>query len=352
MEHCYKYDYLGEYETTRNAAATGGASPTGSPVITRRQNGVGSCPMDWGSKEFRVSMADDTQERRNEGTSTERHSRATCSVIGTAEGCIGPSALRGSAGRRIRNRPLDVETHHPSHLETLSYSLSSQSRVADSWAIGMELSKTRTPSKTEGRKSHRALEARAMASHKKKPQDLAPIWYSSMKVAFCSSPMCDAPGHPKERHPIFITGSNKTESPPLARSAFLLTIGISDSIYSSVRVTSRTRMSNSFSNTFCVTFAVRSSCCGIAELSTASVPSRCFSICTRDCTASFFRPMHLSSIQPNTCGIDQTLRSRTEFPTIARNSTADCIPLQPNSDLHKKPFGHAFMLLNYPGLDN
>ena len=216
----------------------------------------------------------------------------------------------------------------------------------------MELSKTGTPSKTEGRKSHRALEAREVASHKKKPQDLVPIWYSSMKVAFCSSPMCDAPGRPKERHHIFITGSSKTGSPLLARSAFLLTIGVSDSIYSSVHVTSHTRTLNSFSNTFCATFVAQSSCCGIAELSTANVPFRCSSMHTRGCTASFSRPMHLSSTQPNTCGIDQTLLSQTEYPTIARSCTADCIPLQPNSDLHKKPFGHAFMLLNYLGQDN
>jgi len=132
MEHYHKYDYLGGHETTRDAAATGGASPTGSPVITRRQIGVGSCPMDWGSKEFRVSMAEDTQEKWDEGATAERHSRATCSVIGTTEGSVGPVALRRSAKRRIRNRPLDVETHHPCHLETLSYSLSSQSRLADS----------------------------------------------------------------------------------------------------------------------------------------------------------------------------------------------------------------------------
>ena len=352
MELCNRYCYIGGHETTRNSPATGEASPTGNPVNESWQIPVGSSPMDWGSEKLRVSMAGGTQEKRHEGTSTERHSRTTCSVISTTEGSVSPVAPGRSADGWVRNRPLDIETHHPSHLETVSYPLSSQSRLADSWATGMELSKTGTPCKTKERKSHRALEARGMASHKKKPQNLVPIWFSSMKAAFCSSPMCDAHGRPKGRHRIFITGSSKTGSPPLAPSAFLLSTGTWGSTFSFARVTSLTGMSNGFYNTFCDTFVGRSSCCGIAEPSTASIPFSLFLIDTRDFITSFFQRMHLNSTRPNMSGIDQTLPFPIVYPTIAHSSTVDCILLTPNSDPHRNPFGHAFTLLSYPGQDN
>lgn len=349
MERYNKYGYIGGHETTRRTPATGEASPTGNPVIESWQIPVGSSPMDWGSEKLRVSMAGGTQEKRHEGTSTERHSRTTCSVISTTEGSVSPVATGRSADGRIRNRPLDIETHHPSHLETVSYPISSQSRLADSWATGMELSKTGTACKTKERKSHRALEARGMASHKKKPQNLVPIWFSSMKAAFCSSPMCDAHGRPKGRHRIFITGSSKTGSLPLAPSAFLLNTGTWGSTFSFARVTSLTEMSNDSYNTSYDTFVGQSSCCGIADLSTAIIPSSRSLIDRRDCTMSSSPRMHQNLTRPNTSGIEQILPFPTVLPTIVCNSIADCTPLQRNSDPHRKLFGHVFTRLSYLG---
>jgi len=173
-----------------------------------------------------------------------------------------------------------------------------------------------------------------------------------MRAAFCSSPMCDVHGHPKGRRRIFITGSSKTGSPPLAPSAFLLSTGTLGSTCSFVRITSLTGMSNGLYNTSCDTFVGRSSCCGIADPSTASVPFSLFLMHTRDSITSFSHRMHLNLTQPNTSGIDQTLPFPTTYPTIAQSSTTDCILLQPNSDPHRNAFGHAFTLLICPGKGN
>ncbi len=167
MEHYCNGGYIGFCETIRNARAAGETSPTGNPVAEDRQVTVGSCTLDWGIKEFGVSMAAGAQEERVQGTSTERDSGTTRPSICAGKGSFGTVALEGAAESRIRNRPLDVKTHHRGHLETVSYSVSSQPCLADPWTTGMELSKTGTPCKAEGRNRDRTMEAGAVPCHKK-----------------------------------------------------------------------------------------------------------------------------------------------------------------------------------------
>ena len=60
-----------------------------------------------------------------------------------------------------------------------------------------------------------------MASYKKKPKNLVPIWFSSMKAAFCSFPTCAELGHQKERHLCITILISAVKFPPSVRFLFL-----------------------------------------------------------------------------------------------------------------------------------
>lgn len=61
---------------------------------------------------------------------------------------------------------------------------------------GVELSEAGTQSAGERRSGHCSLEEDHLATYKKKPKNLTPIWPFSMNPDFCSSPMFARPGCP------------------------------------------------------------------------------------------------------------------------------------------------------------
>src|SRR5918996_2853733 len=65
------------------------------------------------------------------------------------------------------------------------------------------------------------MEALPVASYKKKPKNLVPIWFSSMKAAFCSFPTYAELGHQKERHLCTTTLISAVKFPPSVRFLFL-----------------------------------------------------------------------------------------------------------------------------------
>lgn len=83
------------------------------------------------------------------------------------------------------------------------------------------------------------MEALQVASYKKKPKNLMPTWFSSMKAAFCSFPTCAELGHQKEKHRCITTLIGEVKFPPSVRFLFLPSGSIWPSTCNSMKEMSR-----------------------------------------------------------------------------------------------------------------
>jgi len=352
MELLISYSYIVWHETTRNAPTTGGAPPTGYPVIENGQDSVGHSPLARSLEELHCTMARRIQAQWFEGAPPQTHSGTSLSAVCPTEDRADPTAFGRSTSCGVHNGPLDLETSCASHLETVSHSISSQPLVATFGTTGMELSKTRTTRQAEGRGSNRQVDREGLASHKKKPQDLAPISYSWMKAGFCSSPMCDAHGLQKVRRPTFTIGSSRTESLPLEPSRFLHTGGTWDFTFNSVLEASSMLTSLASCSICSNTSEERSSSCGIEELFTAIIPSDPSLMLIQDCIQSFFQNMLPSSTPRNISGTGRISRSQIASPTVRHTFTVNCTPSPVNYDILSNLSGHAFTQANCLGGDD
>ena len=351
MELMLFYSYIAWHETTRNSPTTGEASPTRYPVTGEGNDGVGDRPLDRRLEEFRCTMARRIPAQRCKSTSPKTNSRASLSIVRPPEEGVDPNTFRGPSGCRVWNGPLDAEASCPSDQEAVPDQLSSESSLAAPGTTGMELSETRTSCPPTGRKGNRTLESDRLASHKKKPHDLAPISYSWMKAAFYSSPMSGGPGRRGARPRISTTGSNRIEYLRSAHSASLQAGGTSGSICSSGRTVLRIQMSRSSWDISSVTSADPSCCCGIGGQSTVTAPSNRSLTDTRECTQSSFLPMHPNSTRRSTSGIDPTLRSPTASRRVSCSSEAGSMASRAGSARLNNASGHVFMQATYRGGD-
>jgi hypothetical protein len=339
------------YETSRNAPTTGEASPASHPVIEEGPNCVGNCPLDRLVEKFCCAMARRLPAQRLKSASSQTHSRTSFSSVFPTEVRVDSSALRRSFGGWVLDRPLDVETSCPSDLETLPHSVSPESPVAALGTTWMELSKTRASCAPTGRGGNCTVERERLASDKKKPQDLAPISYSWMKVDLCSFQMFGVRGHRRVRRLISITGSSKTESLPSGPSASLHRGDTLDSTFNSGREASNMPMSYASCSVCSSIYEDRSSCCGIEGQFTVTISFVHSSTLIQDCIRSFFPNMLLNSIPQNTSGIEPILPCPIVCPKVSCISTTNWIVSLEDSDLLRTVSGHAFMQADYHGED-
>src|SRR5436309_2992616 len=228
MAHLIFNSYIAWHETTRKRSTVGTPPPTGDPPSAPEQDRVGHRSIARRLEELCCPMARGLQETWLESAASETHTRASTALIESTEGeACKVSAERSHRGR-IFNRSLDLGADSQSDRETFPCELSPEPCLATVARHGMELSKTRAPRAPKERRSHSALDTARMATHNKKPQNLAPISYSWMKVDFCPSPMSGEPGPPGARRRTSTIGSNRIESLPLAHSASLQADATSD----------------------------------------------------------------------------------------------------------------------------
>jgi len=343
------YSYIVWHETTGKRSTVGTPPPTSHPTLAPEKVRVGHSSIARRLEELDRTMARGIQETRDQGTSSQTHTRASTPPEQGTESEVGEVSLERSALGRVLDRPVDFRAYCHTDRETLSCNLSSEPCLATVTEHGMELSETRAPSAPEGRRGHCRVGAKRVASDKKKPHDVALISYSWMKVDFCSSPMSGAPGHHGDRHSTSIIGSSKIESLLLGPSAFLHTGDMPDCTCSSVRTASNittSRSSCSISFGICVGLLF---CCGIGERFTVIIPSNRSLRNTHDWTQSFSLPTRLNSTRPNISGIEPTLLSPIASLTLSRISTTDYIPLLADCDLPSNVSGHAFMQVGCRG---
>jgi hypothetical protein len=166
-----------------------------------------------------------------------------------------------------------------------------------------------------------------MAADKKTPLNVAPISSSSMRAAFCSSPMSVAPGPPRGKPRICATATVTTASRFAAawrcrpdgggwRSIFAVDPGICRA--------STSRRSCSISSGI---FAALWICSGIAAPSTDGGRFGPSSRLTRGSMSTISPRMRRSSTRPSMSGRARIGRSPTEPQTTSSTSATDWTPL-------------------------
>ena len=301
------------HETPWIPRGTGKAPPTRDRVVERRQDDS-VCRSAFGGsiKKLRFPMVPRVPRGRFQGPSFKGDSRSSSEAVSKGEKEISGTTFVGSAGCRISNGPLDLETDCPNHPQALWHPLSPQSRVAGASRDGMELPETRAAGFTKERERDCALEGLSVAPYKKKPKNLGPIWSSSMSLASCSFQTSVAPGLPKDKPRSSITSTDRTGFPPsvLCRcpqngNAWFFTSGFGRGILTVwMSVLSLKNCSN-------ISEAPRS-CCGIAEPSIDVKKSSSFSLNIRGFIWNTFRPMLLNLTPQNMSGIRQIV----PFPIV------------------------------------
>src|SRR4030042_674195 len=144
MERMDFFCYNMGHETPWIPRGTGKAPPTCDRVVGRRQDDSVCCSAFGGSiKKLRLPMVPGVPRGRVEGPSFKGDSRSSSEAVSKGEKEISGTTFVGSAGCRISNGPLDLETDCPNHPQALWHPLSPQSRVAGASRDGMELPETR-----------------------------------------------------------------------------------------------------------------------------------------------------------------------------------------------------------------
>lgn len=144
--------------------------------------------------EFSSTLVPSLPEEGDKRASTQANAWAPTRVIAAAETETAPNSGERTPIRRLLHRFMDAKEDCQGNRKTLLGTLSPRSRMVADGRTGMELPEARTQSAGERRSGHCSLEEDHLATYKKKPKNLKPIWPFSMNLGFCSSPTSARPG--------------------------------------------------------------------------------------------------------------------------------------------------------------
>ena len=327
MENIFQFVYNTIHETLWNRTAVGKAAPAGHPAVKSGQKSVGSSTGLKCIGKLGVSLVPDIPREGFTWTSPPTHSGTSTQAVEASEEPIGKGASEGTPGRRLSDRPMDPNAGSQSDRPRVRGSISSLPRLEAPGKHGMELSETRAPSIAKGRRRNCPLEALPLASYKKKPKDLGPIWFSLMNPDFCLFPTSPVPGRPKARLPFFTIFISKTEFLRSVLSRCRRKKGVWPFIFDFAPAISTVWMSGLSLKACSNTSGVQWFCCGIEEPSTAGRKSNNFFLVIRDCTSITFPLTHRNSIRQNMFGIRLTVPSPTARRRTVR-SLKECSEIQ------------------------
>ncbi len=177
--------YIMVHETTRNPRNTGEAKAQ-SHSLTQRRPQLSFC----GSPSRRLlkfsgTLVSSIPETRQAWTETKTNSRSTTTAVRCPEEEACEDPLTRASGSRLSDQSLDSEANWRSYSQTLCRPLHDPRSLEVNESAWLELSETRETGQGAQRSCHSVLEARGLATHKKKPQGLEPTWSSLMKAVFC-----------------------------------------------------------------------------------------------------------------------------------------------------------------------
>ncbi len=352
METKFILCYNSHHETLRKPDAIGETAPTSDPVAGEGHELVGGGSTGRFLRKLCFPMGADLSKGRGGGFESQSISGSSCQALKTREETISKPFAERPFSLWLRHRSLDHETSGRDNSQVLWNSLSSQSPLATSDGVGMELSETRAPGSGKERRGNRTLEEETMASNKKKPSHLEPIWLFSMRVGFCSFPMFVGHGHQGDRLPSCIIFTGETESRPFLVLPSRPRGGTWGFTSDSKGRILRPLTWESSCTTSCSTSVVMSFSYGTKLLSIGESQSETSSIATQGSMWNGFPDMPLSSILWNLYG-----RKRSADWPIAlqkeQKNLSECCAVQPDaSDIPNVSSGLASGLLNCLGKDN
>jgi hypothetical protein len=342
--------YIMGYETTWNPRTTREAKAQ-SHSLTKDRPQLPLC----GSSSRRLlkfcgTLVSSVPETREACTETKTNSRSTTSAVRCPEKETCQDPPTRASGSRLSDRPLDSKAHRRSDSQALRCSLHDPGSVEADEIARLELSETRETGQRTQRSRHSLLEARGLATHKKKPQSLEPTWPSLMKVVFCLYHPSDARGRFVEKHLFCLWRETGPRFRLSRQSVSRLNESTWDSTSSFTRIrTFALNRSSSFWYMFLNIFADRLSFCG-----TTFVPiergrfSDCLNVMGVS-TNIFSQAMLPNLILMNLCGHTssatwRTVSLATLFILISYSGSrsVDC-------NVHNDSYGLVFTLLNCQG---
>ncbi len=352
MERTMFFCYNMGHETPWIPRGTGKAPPSRHRFAERRQaNPLSRCAFGGGIKKLGIPMVPRVPDGRVQGPSFKNDSRPSAQAVSDREGQTLGTPFVGSTGRGVSDRSLDLKSDCPNHPEALWGAISPESCMALASGDGMELPETRAPGLTKERERNRPLESLSMASYKKTPKDVGPIWYSSMSRASCSFRTSVELGLRKGTPRSSITSTNRTGFPRLMPCRFRRN-GSASPFISGLGCAILTAWTFVLSSKSCSNiFGGPWSCCGIGGQSIAGKRSNSSSRRIHEFIWNTSRPMHLSLIPQNMFGTKPT----GPFPILRRRAWATskrCYETRyAGYGDHQGSFGLVSLPLIFRGLD-
>src|SRR3972149_11402483 len=292
MDTLSKMCYTMGHETSWQFPSIGGAQATSHRLAAFRQTvSLGGSTTEV-LAEFSGSMVASPPERRSEGIAFKTNSRSSIRTFRQPEKkTLRAVALRFTRGRTC-HRLVDSETSGAADWKAFwSVLWPHRSLEIVGARSGLELSEAGAPSHSTRRGVYCTLEEGCVATFKKKPENLAPIWLSSTKADFCSFPTFVKRGLPGGRPRSCVIAKTMIAFPPSAHLPSRPSVSTWGSSWNTMPSTSRVWKFSHSCKTSCVTFQVRSSCCGTAARFTAAARWLTLSSDTRDFMFIAFQPM-------------------------------------------------------------
>ena len=157
METNFILCYNSHHETLRKPEAIGEAAPTSDPVARQGHELVGGGSTGRILRKLCFSMAAGLSKGRGGGPKSQSLSGSSCQALKTREEAISKPFAERPFSLWLRHRSLDNKTGGRANSEVFWNSLSSQSPLATSDGVGMELSEARASGSENERIADRTL---------------------------------------------------------------------------------------------------------------------------------------------------------------------------------------------------
>ena len=209
MEISLQLEYNRGHETPWNPRTVGKAAPAGHPFVQSGQEPASHCTGFECFSEFSIPMASDLPRKRGWRVKAPTDARPSSQADRSSKKASCPGPPERPSGCGVSDRYMDFKPRGKGDPSTVRRSLSSQSRMETPRRLGVELSEAGATCFTKRRGRDRSLETVPLASYKKTPTDVGPIWSFLMNRVFCSFRTLLGLGPRKGRLPFSTTFTNR-----------------------------------------------------------------------------------------------------------------------------------------------
>lgn len=349
MEIYFQSEYNSGYETPWNPRATGKAAQAGDSFVQSGQEPAGHSTGFKFVSEFGIPMASHLPRERGWRVKAPTDARTSCQTDRSPKEASCPDPFERSSDCRVSDRCMDFKPGGQGDPPTVRRSLSSQPRMETPCRLGVELSEAGTTGFTKKRGRDRSLETVPLASYKKTPTDVGPIWSSLTNRGFCSFRTLLGRGLQKGRLPSSITFTNRIVFRPSMLWPCRRNGNVWLCTFNFVLGTLRDWISTLSSNICFAIFEAPSFYYGTEGPFIDGKRLNNTSLSIPDSSRSIFQPMRRNSIRQNMFGTKRTGCSPIVLLRTWQSSKGS-FEIQPGKSANlRSSFGHVSMLLTYLG---